>query len=236
METLLSSKSNTLNAMRILRCLHKKPKGKFKDIVRAAQDKTFAETVWGLHARILDDYCNFNGWDNNPPATDRNTVPLSYVDLISYLFSETYADLQAIIMLNVTFEEYDVLFKSNHDKSVPFRKLAVTAALIKTNWWSRPQDKSCSPVIDLNPKWSAGTISKYDINPTLYYDLVQYLCCCAKKIEQSCKMTRKKDELMELRSVFDILRGSDLLSLESNLRNFTDHFRNTMHIRWQPTK
>lgn len=155
---------------------------------------------------------------------------------LCYMFRETFADLQAIILLNMNWKDYCKLLLQGSD--VPGndhtpRMFAVTKALIGCGMWHREdidyQDTVFANVggsLNLDPVDDADQLAGvHHISPPLTFYLITYLSACAQSICSSFTGSGK-ETVQELRNIHAMLSDhTSFLDLQKNILKLTDGYR-----------
>lgn len=182
---------------------------------------------------------------------------------IRYMFSETFADLQAILLFNMTWEDYcRLLIDKDLSDALP-RMLAVAKTLKDAGpevwpdtWpedWPDMQswenkafhlppgvkevDKflNFEEAIVLDPKEDCGELQKLNFSPNLIYYLVKYLKECAKVIRRSLLSAGKQDLMKELLTIHQNLTpGGPIYGLNTALTQFISSFHKRLEQMKNP--
>lgn len=161
------------------------------------------------------------------------------LDYLCYMFRETFADLQAIILLNMDWKDYcNLLLQGNDtpgDDHAP-RMFAVTKALIDCGLWSYEgidyEDTvfaNVSGALSLDPVNNADRLSDtHRISPTLSFYLITYLSACAQDIRKFFTGP-SKETVQELQDIHAILSNqTTFLDLQKNILNLTNGCRTSL--------
>lgn len=162
---------------------------------------------------------------------------------IQYMFSETFADLQAILLFQLDWRQYCAVLNREEDvefiKDVPPRMLAIAKALLPDFWnkdsisSEKSMLKGIEAVVFEDPvtrpsKFRQISISEdgsetVDIEVGLLYYLTEYLRDCKAKIEVSLE---ENPSIKELRAIHNALSDeSSVLNLQKTLMGFIHDFR-----------
>lgn len=158
------------------------------------------------------------------------------LDYLCYMFRETFADLQAIILLNMSWKDYCKLLLQGSDipgsDHTP-RMFSVTKALIGCGMWRRedidyqdPVFANVSGALSLDPVDDADRLAGvHRISPTLSFYLITYLSACARDIRSSFTGS-SKETVRELQDIHAMLSSrTTFLDLQKNILNLTDGCR-----------
>lgn len=158
------------------------------------------------------------------------------LDYLCYMFRETFADLQAIILLNMSWKDYcKLLLQGSNapgDDHTP-RMFAVTKALIDCGMWRREDINyrdtvfaNVGEALNLDPVDNADRLAVvHRISPTLSFYLITYLSACAQDIRSSFAGPGK-DTVRELRDIHALLsKRTTFLDLQKNILKLTDSCR-----------
>lgn len=144
--------------------------------------------------------------------------PASSIELqLSYqcdMFRETFADLQAILLLDMKWKDYcDLLLqgKERPENDHAPRMYAVTKALLACEKWkkkdicSRGIFANIKEALDLDPVDDADVLAKkHRISPVLSFYLIEYLTACARDIDK-CFRGERCDMVEDLQTIHDEL-------------------------------
>ncbi len=154
------------------------------------------------------------------------------LDYLCYMFRETFADLQAIILLDMNWKDYcELLLQGNDtpgDDHTP-RMFTVTKTLISCGMWHYEdidyQDTvfaNVSRALRLDPINDAGQLADvHRISPTLSFYLITYLSACAQDIRSSFAGP-DREAVRELQDIHAMLSNrTTFLDLQKNILNLT---------------
>lgn len=164
---------------------------------------------------------------------------------MQYMFSEAFADLQAVMLFQLTWRQYCAMLRREEDveliKDLPPRMLAVARALLPDIWKDDPIDSGQAEMaaIELvlskdrdpvkSPSYfqglsiSADDNERTNIEVGLLYYLTEYLKCCKIKIESAFK---NNEHVKELRRIHKALSDdSSILKLQQMLMEFIYNYR-----------
>lgn len=128
------------------------------------------------------------------------------------MFRETFADLQAILLLGMKWEDYCGLLlqeKKEPGKDHAPRMFAVTKALLSCGAWEKSSIHNgdtfanVRDALDLDPVDDADILAqKHRISPVLSFYLIEYLTQCAKDIYE-CFREKRHELVEELQTIHD---------------------------------
>lgn len=191
------------------------------------KSKLIMDKVYRTAKRALDQYFQ------HPGKYKCSITDLEQAGSMCYLYRETFADLQAILLLNMDWSSYDKLLNDSLAQDIAIRKLAVSKALVKAGHWTPEEisssgDGPTSHLISCNPdNFDHGKkFSDEEINVQLLSYLTKYLICCADKTIESFSKPEKIDQIEMLRSTYGIVSHlNTMLDIESELISEIQHFR-----------
>lgn len=184
-----------------------------------------------------------------PGAEMKNETPRDEIDVdigwkqIRYLFSrmseyfsETFADLQMILLFKMTWQDYYTQLMQQDQSLVsdcPLRMIAVAKALVASNVWRSDEIKGLNEpytnlekAVNLDILENAKELDDWGYNSVLLFYLSTYLGHCVKAIQRSFAVPEIKMKVDELRSIHKALSDqTPILALESELRSFVSDFR-----------
>lgn len=156
------------------------------------------------------------------------------LDYLCYMFRETFADLQAILLLNMRWEDYcGLLLQGRKHPGIDHipRMFAVTKALLGCGAWDLG-DISTSGVfanikdaLALDPIDHADLLVKdHNIPPELSVYLIKYLTECAQDIRRFFDNERcgKVEELQTIHD--DLSDRSSFLNLQKTILRLTEEY------------
>lgn len=161
-------------------------------------------------------------------------------DQILYYFSETFADLQAILVFNMDWKQYCDLIRHDESKIIadcPLRMLAVTKTLIKEGKWSidsircESKFKAIRDAINLDSINDYSKLEQLGFNPTLVYYLVEYLINCVDKINEHFNAdSNNRENLVKLQEINSKISNDNIsiLGLQKLIGEFVSDFRKTL--------
>lgn len=204
----------------------------------------------------LEDLADFNRkieTGEKSPMYD-NGANGSSPDWICYMFSESFADLQMILLFNLSWEDYRALLMPDESQlsaaDCPPRMLVVAKALVSMGKWQVESvqttkyaevDKSFGFIgeavsLDLFPDNSrraadraAARLQDMGFEPSFIFYLSEYLKACGQEIEKSLQREEKTELVKELRGMHDLLsRRPPVYELEMGLIDFIDYYRSNL--------
>lgn len=176
---------------------------------------------------------------------------------IRYMFSETFADLQAILLFNMTWEDYCRLLLDKSLKDAPPRMLAVAKTLREAgpdvwpeawpeDWpemhsWKEKEIRlppgfqedslfsNMDKAILLDPEENSAELQDLGFSPNLEYYLVKYLRECAKAIRRNLLSEEKRALIGELLTVHEnLFPGVPVYKLNTSLMNFISNYHSSL--------
>ncbi len=166
--------------------------------------------------------------------------PLEGFGHIEYMFRETYADIQMILLFGLSWRDYgDLLIKDRKKvaKDASPRMLAVAQALIQTKYWELEDvlnyeftGASIKDVVNLNLESQSMDYIEKDIDPNLIYYLVDYLSVCKEKMEESFQDEKQGEKVRKLREIYGLLSGNTtVLELQRGMSDFISAYRKDLY-------
>lgn len=186
--------------------------------------------------RILERYCVGALSPEEEKAKDRleNTT--------RYMFNETYADLQAIELLELSCEKYLSLFRQENQK-LPAGELPRFLAIAVTMNWSeeetdallRPLSASKQALLPCVKKICSAVpgeadrarkiLTENNINPALLAELLEYLKTCKEQTDERVAAD-ESGRIRGIRQIFgDLSNSNSVLQVIEKLQAFTDEYR-----------
>ena len=156
---------------------------------------------------------------------------------MSYFFSETFADLQMIMLFQMDWRKYCALMKRKEDVALtedcPLRMLAVAKALVSERVWSAKDVKDAGKefyatenAIRLEITVNYEELDKSGFNPILLYYLIEYLKHCVQAIKPFFEMPGIREQVEKLRDLHSVLSDeTSILSLQKGIRTYVESFR-----------
>lgn len=163
-------------------------------------------------------------------------VVCKQLEYLCYMFRETFADLQAIILLNMKWADYcRLLLQGNKTlgKDHPPRMTAVTKALIDCGIWKSSEisggGKTFSLVqeaIALDPAQSGQKLEEIGISSALSKYLVEYLVVCARDIAAYLDDEEHRSCVKGIQDIHKALSGdSTFLDLQRMVLRLTGEYQ-----------
>lgn len=198
----------------------------FRAIVESEAEDIFIDVIEDLAANLE---CTWNG----VPIVEGDRVGQELQQLCE-MFRETFADLQAIILLGMKWEDYCKLLLPTNDRPGRdhlARMYSVAKALIRCDFW----DGDCSyggdafskirSAIPLDPLSDSHVLARVGIPPTLSFYLIEYLAVCANDILDSFGQEPARQRVEELREIHNILSGkASFLALQKMVSSLTNQY------------
>lgn len=154
---------------------------------------------------------------------------------IYYMFGETFADLQSILLFDMSMEDYYLLLlKDQRDTSYDAlpRMIAVTRALLRKGYWNEEkstleEDSEAARILRKGVGLEEGRIvdlQEDGISPNLVYYLTEYLSECVDAVQETLgKHAALRDQL---RDIHRILKTEDSMSgLNGKMLSFIEEYR-----------
>lgn len=175
-------------------------------------DDTIRELLW---SRVSDwFYSQFDDLENYfiKSIGDRDTEELIRGNFLCYMFSETFADLQTILLFKLTFQDYVRLLiyeDGSTIRDIAPRLLAVAKAMYGSEGWGesdaanvRDKYPITSDICELLPLDPFADVTIYGgkrFNAILIYYLTDYLKECKQKITKFLdeKASGPRDKLLD---------------------------------------
>lgn len=157
-------------------------------------------------------------------------------DSLRTMFRETFADLQAILLLEMTWADYSMLLKRDKQRRLvddcPPRMLAVTKVLIAKNVWLDGFTYDGKDFLDvqealgLSPETDSASLGALGFNSTVIFYLTRYLEVCASNIIDGFAMPQYKHLVKKLRKMHEnLLDSTPMLKLQKELLEFIDSYQ-----------
>lgn len=184
----------------------------------------------------------YDGTDLSPKYLE-----LTLSEQIRYLFQETFADLQTVLLLELDWEDYynylDLKSETNSDMTV--RILALIQALTASTWnmdsiaeymdSNENKSKVIPPVkalINFRPLHDGEEYSRHDVDPLYVYYLSRYLNDCKESTIQS--FSPDSPNFIFVKKVREIHKalegGTSVMSMEKAvlclIREYKEHIEN----------
>lgn len=197
-------------------------------IVRSEADDIFATIIDELVGELR---CA----PNQPSAESEGAVQVQ-LDYLCYMFRETFADLQAILLLKMTWEDYcSLLLQGNERPGADHtpRMFAVTKALLNCNEWSTDSIRNGDVFANVRNALNLDFINDNDveclanvhrISPALSSYLIEYLTDCAKDIQKFFSDERSEvvGELQKIHE--DISDQTSFLARQKMILGLTEEY------------
>lgn len=164
-----------------------------------------------------------------------------FQEQVYYQFSETFADLQAILLLDMKWNDYCMLLKRDEDRELipdcPPRMLAVTRALIdsRDKVWDPEKDSFTfgGDMFDEVKKLAFVPSGDFitslygrDFDPILIYYLTEYLKSCVDSIQAYFKIESHKEARDEIRGMYRMLsKPLSMFALQKAMLAFVEHYQ-----------
>lgn len=233
--------------LRLAQCISLCPKFSEEQTIlckseKKVQDDVFLDRLYDELYQQLTLDIQANKWDRqlfDTKPNDHITVKRRrWTEHYCYLFSETYADLQAILLLGLTREQYlDRQFlPDTFAGDIAPRKLAVTAALMEMEqegWedWNKKENEHLYCLIGQRVETSPENFAAEGILPWLFYDLKEYLCECFRHTPTSYAGERSLLH-EQLRNIFKSLADNhSIYQLEQQLIQFINEYADMLPKR-----
>lgn len=202
-------------------------------------DKLVKDKLKSLFHKVLEDIDHLfqpNGQGQNEMLQN---MLQRFQDLVCYQFSETFADLQAILLLDMKWNDYCMLLKRDKDRELildcPPRMLAVTRALINCSVWDPEKDPFTfgGGEFDTVKEYAFAPPGEFIarlygsvFDPTLIHYLTEYLKVCIGSIQAYFKLERCKEGRDEIRKMYRVLSApSSMLTLQKELLAFVNRYQ-----------
>lgn len=175
---------------------------------------------------------------------DPNSVSCSLGDYICYLFSETFADLQTIILYNLQWDNYINLIIYEDEDILPSaitRVLAISKAMIYKSegsaYWDiesimkrtieTPRIMNIKQLLVFDPQMNNKEFKNKSVDPVLIIYLTEYLKSCRQAITYALNNNNKK--AIKMVQNFHKIAGEDGITiheLEKQIMKFLIEFQN----------
>lgn len=159
------------------------------------------------------------------------------LDYLCHMFRETFADLQAIILLDMKWKDYcGLLLQGNSLPGADHtpRMYSVTKALMDCEIWGTNFSyggaafSQVRNALKLDFTSDGGKLADLDISPTLCFYLTEYLKKCARDIKESFS-SNDSGIVCELQDIHRLLDDStSLLDLQKEILFLTDKYRSKL--------
>lgn len=160
------------------------------------------------------------------------------LDYLCYMFRETFADLQAILLLDMRWEDYcGLLLQGKKHPGIDHtpRMFAVTKALLGCGAWDLGDIRTggvfanIRDALALDPVNHADLLVKdHNIPPELSVYLIKYLTECAQDIRYFFD-NKRRDKVKELQTIHaDLSDRSSFLKLQKTILRLTEDYWNQL--------
>ena len=201
-------------------------------------DKMIQNEADSILSTIVDDLMNeLNDLFAHPPeqVTEEPTEELWLrLDYLCYMFRETFADLQAILLLNMQWDDYcDLLLQGKKHPGIDHapRMFAVTKTLLNCGVWNLDDIRTggaftdIRDALELDPIRDADCLAvEHRIPPELSVYLIRYLTECAQGIQNffAKERSNKVKELQDIHN--DISDHSSCIMLQKTILRLTEDY------------
>lgn len=214
---------------------------KKEDFIENAHfNKIIEEWLRGLFNHAITDI--FSDFDTVDDLAESDIEICRMVGSLCYMFRETFADLQAILLLDMAWIDYCHLMR-RYSKSCldgrliadsPLRMLAVSRALVGSGKWYPALD-DCGVLFDdirqcvgLRIESSAQKLCDKNFNPTALYYLEDYLSACEQEIEKNLN-PKANSKVKTLQQVYGKLSDKTaFIDLQETLLTFVEAYRENL--------
>lgn len=195
-----------------------------------------------LFYTVLSDIASLFGPDGQyQTPIQRDMLDRFQEERVCYLFSETFADLQAILLLDMKWNDYCMLLKRDEERELipdcPPRMLAVTRALIDRKVWDPQKDPGSFTFGggDFDAVKELAFVPSEDFithlyssgfDPVLINYLIEYLKSCVDSIQGYFKNGLRKEGRDEIREMYRMLsKPSSMLTLQKAMLTFVSRYQ-----------
>lgn len=156
---------------------------------------------------------------------------------MSYFFSETFADLQMILLFEMDWHKYCSLMKREEDikltQDCPLRMLAVAKTLVSERVWAAEditdggeEFVTTEDAVKMDIAENYVDLDKMGFNPILLHYLFEYLKCCVGVIELFFRKPKIAGQVKKLRKLHAALSNeTSILDLQKEIRTYVESFR-----------
>lgn len=160
---------------------------------------------------------------------------------LCYMFKETFADLQAILLLDMEWGDYVQLLTQHPQREknpsmvedCPLRMLAVARVLLGSGVWTDASLKeggsalqSVRECVALDYRRAPSKLGSQNINPTFLLYLIEYLTACEEKIKESFANPKRELRIQTLRTLYASLSDrASVCELQNKLLQFIENYR-----------
>lgn len=172
---------------------------------------------------------------------DSSSELCQLIGKLCYMFQETFADLQAILLLEMDWKDYAQLLSQNPQREqgttiiedCPLRMLAVANVLLKSGVWTVASLtgggdalKSVESCIGLDCRRAPTKLIKNKFNPTFLLYLTEYLAACEDRIKRSFADEIREAKIKTLRELHESLSDeTSIFELQNTLSLFIEKYR-----------
>lgn len=201
----------------------KKPRTKWKS-VEETRRKVYEAKLRQDFDQMFEDYIEADVW-NQAESTSRLHNRLKRHEHFCYLFSETYADLQVIRLLNMSQEQYQRMFRGITAEDLKTRTLAVSTALAKQKIWKTPKESEEKLLALRPPQDTAVYLQEHNINPALFHAQVEYLCECSTRMTDKLQQDNLQAAIKDIRHIYSTMsKNGSVLELDKDLFDFVSRY------------
>lgn len=211
-----------------------------EDAGRGVRERTAAYEGRQLFRELLEEYARAVLALAEESAGEENETPFG--PLYKYkrlcdLFRETFADLQAVLLFDMSWEQYRNLLRRGDGwsglKDCPLRMLAVAGVLAESGRWSAEEvrkDPDAPPgfreAMGLEPQRHAGRLGKLGFDAAALFYLREYLRECGDRVEEVLGEEERRPKVEALRRMHEALSDeSSVLELDQALLEFVGGYR-----------
>lgn len=163
------------------------------------------------------------------------------IDKLCYMFGETFADLQAILLLNMKWCDYAQLLSQHPQREqgativedCPLRMLAVAKVLLMLGEWSNDSMQeggdafeAVKACVHLDCERVPSKLREYDFNPTFLRYLTEYLSACVDSIKGSFASGEREQQVQVFRDLHSALSDeTSMYMLQKTILMFIEEYR-----------
>lgn len=202
-------------------------------------DKLVRDKLKSLFYTVSEDTAKLFQSNGQYQSRTQQDMLYRFQEQVCYLFSETFADLQAILLLDMKWNDYCMLLKRDEDRELiwdcPPRMLAVTQALIDRKVWKPEKDSftfgggAFDTVKEFAFVPSGELITQLydsDFDPALIHYLTEYLKVCTDSIQAYFEDDPRKEGRDEIRKMYHVLSvPSSMLTLQKAMLAFVNRYQ-----------
>lgn len=202
--------------------------------------KIIEERLRGLFNHAIADLSS--DFDMVDDLAESDVAICRMIGNLCYTFRETFADLQAILLLDMKWIDYCQLMRRSSKSCCegvlisdsPLRMLAVSMALVGNGKW-HPGLDDCGALFDdirecvgLRIEASVQKLIGRKFNPSILYYLVDYLSVCEQKIEKNID-SKVNGRVAVLQQVYGKLSDeTTFIDLQETLLTFIEAYRESL--------